>query len=924
MKNFFCLVLLFLGLAASQGQVSYTPWMPIFKGIDRATGTNTMDYSGGPHIVQALRIDLQDPDVQIYATPPNTNNYVVNSRETLSQTPGNFLRANHLKVAINGAHYKGNTSYTAPDGTPDYLHGIAISQAQAVSPYGPLNSDGTTDAESLMYFTSNKAASFIASSPPTYNIDEVNAFIQANAVHIAIPGIYSLVNNGVNVGYSYLGQGGLHAAQPRTAIGYSEDGRYLILLVIDGRQSDSNGAMDFETADWLIRFGAFNGMTLDGGGSTCMVMANDCGDPVTLNDPSIQYSFSPYRIGWQRSVGHNIGVFAKSLPSAFMQDPVITPGRTMAILQWNTASPASTQVEYGRTSSLGTFSPLDATPRTNHTVVLTGLVPATSNYFRLISVAGVEYSTPVCTFLTLTNPPALVAPSNNMNQIFGVTQTWSYTSNNLDGVAWTARNYAETGWQGSGPGLLYVEDSIYVSPKNTALPTPCDPLQPGQLCTSLPMTYYFRTHFSFPTNPANVTLSFTNWIDDGAVFYLNGVEINRVRMPAAPTQILNNTRASGFTPTPATSQNDPIYGYLYGDAVLNYPTVFSLSGAVVANNLVQGDNVMAVEVHNYSPGSPDIVFGTVLNYTKSVIQATNSLVVMAADPNMAVPVSFSPSDNYGYGNGITPCERLYYPTANPAVTAAPTNTSGQVFVKWQLDGADYSNNSTVNVSMAASHVLVAVYGSPATIPTWTLAVNSTTPNSGVNIGVAPVDANTNGAGSTPFARNYTNGTTVTLTAPRDLGISQFLKWQRDGADYATNLVINVTMDTNRTFTAVYLPAVWTISVNSTNAGAEVLIGMTPLDNGGLGDGATPFARLYTHGTLVSLIAPATAGLSVFQRWLKDGVDYSTNRVVSFNIAASQNLTAVYAIPRWTLSRGMSTATPTAPHRLPAPICPALW
>jgi hypothetical protein len=37
-------------------------------------------------------------------------------------------------------------------------------------------------------------------------------------------------------------------------------------------------------------------------------------------------------------------------------------------------------------------------------------------------------------------------------------------------------------------------------------------------------------------------------------------------------------------------------------------------------SLVQGDNVLAVEVHNYSAGSPDIVFGSALSYNSAAVQ----------------------------------------------------------------------------------------------------------------------------------------------------------------------------------------------------------------------------------------------------------------------------------------------------------------
>ena len=167
--------------------------------------------------------------------------------------------------------------------------------------------------------------------------------------------------------------------------------------------------------------------------------------------------------------------------------------------------------------------------------------------------------------------------------IFPLTKIWNYNTNNLDGVNWTAPDYIET-VIGTGPALLYIENNALVTPRNTLLP-PQTPLR----------TYYFRTHFNF-TGDLPSFLTFSCFIDDGAVFYLNGAEIYRLRMPAAPTVITNNTPAIG---SPCA-----------GDA--DCPTVFTISGNLLTN-LVQGDNVRAVEVHNGS-GS-DIVFGTSLSKT---------------------------------------------------------------------------------------------------------------------------------------------------------------------------------------------------------------------------------------------------------------------------------------------------------------------
>lgn len=59
---------------------------------------------------------------------------------------------------------------------------------------------------------------------------------------------------------------------PRTAIGYSKDGRTLWLFVVDGRATNSVGMTLVEVADHLRRLGAWQAMNFDGGGSTAMVI----------------------------------------------------------------------------------------------------------------------------------------------------------------------------------------------------------------------------------------------------------------------------------------------------------------------------------------------------------------------------------------------------------------------------------------------------------------------------------------------------------------------------------------------------------------------------------------------------------------------------------------------------------------------------
>jgi exopolysaccharide biosynthesis protein len=59
---------------------------------------------------------------------------------------------------------------------------------------------------------------------------------------------------------------------PRSAAGISPEGRFLYLLVIDGRRSGSIGATEAETALLLRALGAHNGINFDGGGSSALAV----------------------------------------------------------------------------------------------------------------------------------------------------------------------------------------------------------------------------------------------------------------------------------------------------------------------------------------------------------------------------------------------------------------------------------------------------------------------------------------------------------------------------------------------------------------------------------------------------------------------------------------------------------------------------
>ena len=86
-------VLLLSSSSAVRAAMTVGPWIPLFKGVDYAAGTNTAGTvftnlgvvytDSNLQIVRCVRVDLTDPDVQLLTTP-RASSYVAESRETLS------------------------------------------------------------------------------------------------------------------------------------------------------------------------------------------------------------------------------------------------------------------------------------------------------------------------------------------------------------------------------------------------------------------------------------------------------------------------------------------------------------------------------------------------------------------------------------------------------------------------------------------------------------------------------------------------------------------------------------------------------------------------------------------------------------------------------------------------------------------------
>ena len=85
------------------------------------------------------------------------------------------------------------------------------------------------------------------------------------------------------------------ALQPRTAVGVDGEGKTMWLVVVDGRQPGfSEGMSEHELATLMQQVGCSDGLNLDGGGSSIMLVS----DPRDDKRPPIQAVNSPS--GWSR------------------------------------------------------------------------------------------------------------------------------------------------------------------------------------------------------------------------------------------------------------------------------------------------------------------------------------------------------------------------------------------------------------------------------------------------------------------------------------------------------------------------------------------------------------------------------------------------------------------------------------------------
>jgi hypothetical protein len=104
---------------------------------------------------------------------------------------------------------------------------------------------------------------------------------------------------------------------PRTAVGLADDGWRAWLVVVDGRQEGySLGVALHELAVLLRALGATEGINLDGGGTSALVVQGPDTQPLVLNRPI--HRGEP---GRERVSASHLGLWALPLPAGRPASP---------------------------------------------------------------------------------------------------------------------------------------------------------------------------------------------------------------------------------------------------------------------------------------------------------------------------------------------------------------------------------------------------------------------------------------------------------------------------------------------------------------------------------------------------------------------------------------------------------------------------
>ena len=231
-------------------------------------------------VVHVLAIDMTTAKLEFLVTPSANNTDVLCTRTT-----SKFLEEFKLHAAINGGYFsyidpaEGSAAACPGGGDPVRISDYAASRGRVYS--------AKNTPQPVIHFGQRNQVTFGRAQGRVFN---------------AISGDRIVVTEG-KVVKNLAAQ----VPNPRTAMGINRNGRWLTLMVVDGRQTGYSEGVTFpELAELLISYGVHTGVNMDGGGSSTMVIRGADGKARVLNSP-----IEMNQPGKERPVGNHLGLLLK-------------------------------------------------------------------------------------------------------------------------------------------------------------------------------------------------------------------------------------------------------------------------------------------------------------------------------------------------------------------------------------------------------------------------------------------------------------------------------------------------------------------------------------------------------------------------------------------------------------------------------------
>lgn len=348
------------------------------------------------------------------------------------------------------------------------------------------------------------------------------------------------------------------------------------------------------------------------------------------------------------------------------------------------------------------------------------------------------------------NPTIMTVRTEVVVVQFDVDNDWKYEISGADLTTsgWQAPGYNDSNWSfGPAPLGLDVSAGTGVQPAiRTTLPY-----------DSSKLTTYFRKRFQLPGTPAGGSLKIRHVVEDGAVYYLNGAEIFRHRMPLGA--IAYNTTAGG-APDPT-----PVEGPF----------------TIPVTNLVEGENVLAVSVHQSGLTSTDLEFTA--EVTATVAEYIIRPPIIVAHPQSQTVVETAPATlDVTLSQGTFLTYQWYFNSdvlpgaTNRAIQYASTHPSNQgtyFLIASNATGMATSDVATLTVLMDTNAPVVRSVRAPSldtVIVIFSEAVDPISAATAANYGIADGNGNCCLAATTATLSNST-AVILTMATPLTGGLS---------------------------------------------------------------------------------------------------------------------------------------------------------